>query len=520
MTSSEAIQAEIEQLNQQAERQIADQSWTAAIACLQQIIQLDPGWVYAYQKLGDLLLKTEQFDQAIHVCRKSIELDPGFFWSYIHLGAALSQLNAWEEATEIYYKALKVKPDFFWAYNNLAESLVQLERWQEADQVYQQASQLKSDFFWMYENWGQVLAQLHQWDQAAKIYQKAIELNPSSAQSYHNSGIILTRLQQWQEAVKRFQKAIEIQPNFPQAQQKLEAAQRVVQDLKQQEERSVSDQLHPVDWLKYYPIWGESPSYIFTKTAPVKFDDSGRTWDFPLPPKNLQFVFDENEDFYLESGKIQVSSLLELLQKQGISLKSGNRILDFGCAAGRMIRELVGFVETCEIWGVDISGDCIAWCKQNLSPTFHFFMGTTLPHLPFEDRYFDLIYAGSVFTHIDDLADAWFLELRRVLQPGGIAYVTIQEKHLIQKIQTNHGSHKDWLEKNNIWKRGQKSECIQKYIEYSQADFAMFTLGRDTRSLVFYDLDYFCQQRQPFFKVLEVRREAYYWQTAILLQRV
>jgi hypothetical protein len=47
----------------------------------------------------------------------------------------------------------------------------------------------------------------------------------------------------------------------------------------------------------------------------------------------------------------------------------------------------------------------------------------------------------------------------------------------------------------------------------------MFTLGRDTRSLVFYNLDYFCQKRLPWFKILEVRREAYYWQTAVLLER-
>ena len=44
---------------------------------------------------------------------------------------------------------------------------------------------------------------------------------------------------------------------------------------------------------------------------------------------------------------------------------------------------------------------------------------TTAPHLPFADGYFDFAYCSSVFTHISDLADAWLLELRRIVRSGG-----------------------------------------------------------------------------------------------------
>ena len=54
---------------------------------------------------------------------------------------------------------------------------------------------------------------------------------------------------------------------------------------------------------------------------------------------------------------------------------------------------------------------------------------TTAPHLPFEDKYFDVIYCGSVFTHMDDLADAWLLELKRITRPSGRTYITIHDKH-------------------------------------------------------------------------------------------
>jgi ubiquinone/menaquinone biosynthesis C-methylase UbiE len=68
------------------------------------------------------------------------------------------------------------------------------------------------------------------------------------------------------------------------------------------------------------------------------------------------------------------------------------------------------------MWGVDINARHINWCQLNLRPPFSFATTTTAPQLPFEDGYFDLIYSGSVFTQLSDLADAWILELRRVVR--------------------------------------------------------------------------------------------------------
>ena len=35
----------------------------------------------------------------------------------------------------------------------------------------------------------------------------------------------------------------------------------------------------------------------------------------------------------------------------------------------------------------------------------------------------------TVFTHIDDFESAWLLELRRIMKPGAIAYVTVSTEH-------------------------------------------------------------------------------------------
>jgi ubiquinone/menaquinone biosynthesis C-methylase UbiE len=127
--------------------------------------------------------------------------------------------------------------------------------------------------------------------------------------------------------------------------------------------------------------------------------------------------------------------MTDALDQSDFPIKARYRILDFACGAGRMIRIFNDVAEQCEIWGVDIRAEFIIWCQRHLSPPFNFATTTTFPHLPFEDRYFDLVYCGSIFSHISDLADAWLLELRRVTRPNGRIYITIMDNNTIKLVR-------------------------------------------------------------------------------------
>ena len=89
----------------------------------------------------------------------------------------------------------------------------------------------------------------------------------------------------------------------------------------------------------------------------------------------------------------------QILRKAGNPAEDLLKVLDFGCAAGRLLRFYPNTPGKSELWGVDINARYIGWCQNNLSPPFLFATITTAPHLPFEDNYFDLIYCGSVFAH-------------------------------------------------------------------------------------------------------------------------
>lgn len=259
---------------------------------------------------------------------------------------------------------------------------------------------------------------------------------------------------------------------------------------------------------KLVPLQGKGAHCILMKPS----SNGSSNGDLPVPPRELWAGYGSTPEEYLALGREHMGSMLDILQKAGAAPSQLLRVLEFGCAAARMLRFYPYTPGASEIWGVDIESRHISWCQQHLSPPFLFATTTTMPHLPFEDNYFDLVYCGSVFTHISDLADAWFLELRRVLRKGGYAYITIHDEHTVKLL----------LEK------GIKPELVDAIRELDQTDallsqdYACFWIA-ETPSYplpnVFYNSEYITRKWSKLAKILSINREAYGYQTALLIQK-
>ena len=257
----------------------------------------------------------------------------------------------------------------------------------------------------------------------------------------------------------------------------------------------------------YYPYCPGARSYVLPKVARQDGDGLGH----PVPPRSqwISEKYGKTAEEYLASGRRDLQDMENVLTRAGLSLADLGNILEFGCGDGRMIRWLDYLAGTREVWGVDIHAARIFWCKQHLGPPLRFLTTTMVPHLPFEDQHFGFVFAGSVFTHIDDLADAWIAELRRILRPGGKLFMTV---HLRCDIELLNGPYRD-----SEFARGLRS-CPE-YDEFMKADFDVFTIGRAAESYVFYDLDFLRRAIEPLFRVLSVTPEIRLYQNALLLQR-
>jgi len=257
----------------------------------------------------------------------------------------------------------------------------------------------------------------------------------------------------------------------------------------------------------YFPYKPDSDSYVI----PKKMEDNGKCEQgLPIPPQNLWLGYGKESSEYLGWAKHQVTNMIGIVEASGFDFGGKKRILELGCGAGRMLRWFKQYTDKSEVWGTDISSEHIYWANKYLKPPFNFATTTTIPHLPFEDRYFDFIYAGSVFTHIDDLADSWLLELKRILTDTGRIFITIHDQHSI-----------DLLNTVPVWKDSWLSKYINEnplFLE-NQKNYDVFVGLRGPESQVFYDIDYFKKSISNIFEVASITPEAYGFQTGVLLKK-
>jgi len=147
----------------------------------------------------------------------------------------------------------------------------------------------------------------------------------------------------------------------------------------------------------------------------------------PLPPVRLMMDAQGTTSYswYFNTGVVHARELIDLFRRY--YTPDGYRpvvIFEWGCGPGRIIRHLgrsaifPGVGTT--LVGSDYNPASVQWCSEYLLGARFFVNGTT-PPLDLADQAVDIVYARSVFTHLEDEAcRAWFRELRRVVRPGGL----------------------------------------------------------------------------------------------------
>jgi SAM-dependent methyltransferase len=245
----------------------------------------------------------------------------------------------------------------------------------------------------------------------------------------------------------------------------------------------------------------------------------------PVPPREFWANYCTSAESFLSSGREDVETMCQLLEDSGAPVEEMGRILELGCAGGRMLRWLTHLAPDTQLWGTDIWSSAILWCQDHLSPPCHFATTTMVPHLPFEDRSFGLVYCGSVFTHIDDLADAWFLELHRILRPGGRLYFSINDRHAVHVFdgEANSDAYPRYYERTGGQDNWDAFVAMLAehpgYQRFRRGDAYMVTMGRSMSAHVMWDTDVLCRRLEYGYKVRAITPESYGHQTTVFLER-
>ncbi|HEU4322445.1 MAG TPA: class I SAM-dependent methyltransferase [Roseiflexaceae bacterium] len=147
----------------------------------------------------------------------------------------------------------------------------------------------------------------------------------------------------------------------------------------------------------------------------------------PLPPEVLRQRTHgaTDADSFLAVGRQCAEDLTTALAAVGRPLDGFGRVLDFGCGCGRTLRWLLPRHRQTAFFGSDTDSASVHWCAAHL-PAAGFLVNQDVPSLGCADASFDLIYAISVFTHLDEeYQRSWLHELRRLVRPGGLVLLSL-----------------------------------------------------------------------------------------------
>ena len=159
-------------------------------------------------------------------------------------------------------------------------------------------------------------------------------------------------------------------------------------------------------------------------------DDLNFSWyaarTLPMPERDniVRVAGDVGPDGFLLGGAMWHSRIECLIQRYvGRAPSTLDRILDWGVGCGRIARH---FLERGQrnLYGADIDTVNVQWLRENLNWNEAIRIDFD-PPMPYPPDHFDVVYGHSVFTHLSyDDQFVWLSELRRVLKPGGFAFVT------------------------------------------------------------------------------------------------
>ncbi len=150
----------------------------------------------------------------------------------------------------------------------------------------------------------------------------------------------------------------------------------------------------------------------------------------PVPSAEQRFRVIGNRDLdgFLRIGCTDAHKLLTLIRADFPRLREV-RALDWGVGCGRIARHTSDLFGS--FTGVDIDADNVGWCSANLPGRYETILLRERTQFPSGE--FDVIYGVSVFTHLrEDIQDLWLDELRRLLRPGGRAYITVHGRTAVE----------------------------------------------------------------------------------------
>lgn len=154
----------------------------------------------------------------------------------------------------------------------------------------------------------------------------------------------------------------------------------------------------------------------------------------------LDDMYQGNEDHYFHVGRSALKCIKLALLSSGKESSDVKQILDFPCGYGRVLRVLKVAFPAAQMTACDLDRNGVDFCKENFDAA-PVYSDKNLENVVLQKK-FDLIWVGSLFTHLDKIQWPLFLDFfNKSLNPGGILAFTTQGRCSAGKLRNSESTY-------------------------------------------------------------------------------
>jgi tetratricopeptide (TPR) repeat protein/transglutaminase-like putative cysteine protease len=181
-------------------------NFSAAIALLQRVTELEPKHKSAWNDLGRAYLALRQNDKAIAAFQKAIENNPYDEYAYNNMGRAYWDMRDYRKAADAFRKQIEVNPLDKYAHKNLGGMYLEEHRDKDAMPELEKAASLTPDDPLLQVSLGQAYLETNEPEKALAAFDRAVHLAPAPvvwnniAYQLSLKGVHLERAEQYAES--------------------------------------------------------------------------------------------------------------------------------------------------------------------------------------------------------------------------------------------------------------------------------------------------------------------------------
>jgi tetratricopeptide (TPR) repeat protein len=221
-----ALDPSVEQLIARGKESFARNQYLAALADLQEVAALHPGFADVQNLIGLCLSLLGRPEEAVEAFRRAVERNQGYVEAHLNLAITLNDLGRFDEARGEFQAASeadeeKASGPFPSAaaarlankHGELGDLYAEAGAPAEAVREYRRAVDLRPQFLDIRNKLARTLIDVGDAAAAAEELGQVVELRPAFAAARANLGLALFRLGRFEEAESEWQRCLQQQPD-------------------------------------------------------------------------------------------------------------------------------------------------------------------------------------------------------------------------------------------------------------------------------------------------------------------